>query len=228
MTRTRTDDGSPPWRPIEDEPSELREWATERSYALPVATSGETWSIGSSARCWLRLQDRFGFVSRTHATLERGASGWSLRDAGSKNGLWLDGQRQAGFSLVPGAEIAMGTRVCRRHCDAVRSIAACSSEMTSPPRWIGDAAGRRRSPHGTDSGDSTRNFPSSRARFAMGVYGQHEERDPSCAGRTPTARPADTRVHRARQRVLTDDHGRGPHARSRKRPVAAGRLAFKR
>jgi pSer/pThr/pTyr-binding forkhead associated (FHA) protein len=95
------------WLPLEDEPIQLREWGTDRVYALP-APGADEWTIGASAQSWLHLQDNEGFVSRKHARILYGQTGWIIADAHSKNGLWLDGERQAEFPLTPGAEIGIG------------------------------------------------------------------------------------------------------------------------
>jgi FHA domain-containing protein len=38
---------------------------------------------------------------------DRGA--WTLTDAGSKNGLWLDDARRSSFVLAPGVEVGIGS-----------------------------------------------------------------------------------------------------------------------
>jgi hypothetical protein len=50
-----------------------------------------------------------GTASRLHAVIERFPSGWSLRDMGSRNGTFLNGDRIAGErALRPGDEIRVG------------------------------------------------------------------------------------------------------------------------
>lgn len=92
---------------FDDEPMQLREWATERVYALPPPSTHEK-IIGAGSRAWLRIQDGDGFVSRRHASLRFENDRWTIKDDGSKNGLWIDGQRVTEFSLTPGAEIGLG------------------------------------------------------------------------------------------------------------------------
>ncbi len=48
-------------------------------------------------------------VSRRHAVVVHGDSGWVLRDTGSLNGTHLDGARLAEIPLVPGRSVRLGT-----------------------------------------------------------------------------------------------------------------------
>jgi len=106
MARTKTDPGAIAGA-LDDQPMQLREWGTNRVYPLPPHRAGD-WLIGSSTECWLRLQDREQFISRRHAVLRLDGDSWFVADAGSKNGLWIDGQRVDLSPLLPGAEIAIG------------------------------------------------------------------------------------------------------------------------
>jgi hypothetical protein len=95
------------WR-INDEVTQLREWASERVHPLPLRR-GDTWTIGSANGCWLRLEDPELRVSRKHAQLTyEPPEGWTLADLQSKNGLLLDGTPRVSFPLKPGAEVAIG------------------------------------------------------------------------------------------------------------------------
>ena len=47
-------------------------------------------------------------VSRRHAEIRRGAEGWSVRDAGSLNGTYVNRQRVDDRQLQPGDEIQIG------------------------------------------------------------------------------------------------------------------------
>ena len=56
----------------------------------------------------LRIDLADGRVSVEHAHIERGPAGWTIRDAGSKNGLFIDGQRVDSHVLGDGAWIEIG------------------------------------------------------------------------------------------------------------------------
>lgn len=49
---------------------------------------GESAVVGRSPKCEVFLNDMT--VSRSHAVLERVAEGWSIRDTGSFNGVWVN------------------------------------------------------------------------------------------------------------------------------------------
>jgi hypothetical protein len=97
------------WR-INDEVSQLREWASETVHPLPAPLSpGDKRTIGSSSTCWLRLQDPELRISRQHAQLTYALpEGWTLTDLQSKNGLSLDGTPRMSFPLTPGVEVSIG------------------------------------------------------------------------------------------------------------------------
>jgi hypothetical protein len=103
---TNTDVGGARW-PITDEVIRLRAWGTEHCHVLPT-TPGDEWVIGSGPACWLRLEDSKGRISRQHARLSRKDDKWVLRDAGSKNGMVVDGTRRDKIILEPGLEIWFG------------------------------------------------------------------------------------------------------------------------
>jgi len=106
MAKTKTDPGAIACT-VADRPMQLREWGTDRVYPLPPHKSGD-WSIGADSICWLQLHDAQRFVSRRHAVLHLEGESWFVSDAGSKNGLWLDGERIASAALMPGAELGIG------------------------------------------------------------------------------------------------------------------------
>jgi hypothetical protein len=91
------------WR-IEDPVIQLREWGSVRTYEVPETTVERT--VGSSRDCHIQLTD--DRVSRVHARLVRDGVTWWIHDAGSKNGVWIDGMRRASFMLEPGVEIGLG------------------------------------------------------------------------------------------------------------------------
>jgi pSer/pThr/pTyr-binding forkhead associated (FHA) protein len=47
-------------------------------------------------------------VSLRHATVERTAEGWLLRDAGSRNGTWVNGERVGEHLLGDGDQLQLG------------------------------------------------------------------------------------------------------------------------
>lgn len=108
MVRTKTDPAAVA-RAVDDEPTRLRDWGTDRTYPFPPPAGGE-WLIGSDPDCWLQLRDAQQYVSRRHALLFRDGARWHILDAKSKNGLWIDGERTSSAALVPGAEIGLGRR----------------------------------------------------------------------------------------------------------------------
>ena len=65
--------------------------------------------IGRDANCEVHLPDRQ--VSRRHAVVRRERTEYRLEDAGSKNGLWLNGTPVDGFALLnDGDEISVAAR----------------------------------------------------------------------------------------------------------------------
>ncbi|HEU4728256.1 MAG TPA: FHA domain-containing protein [Kofleriaceae bacterium] len=86
----------------------LRQWGTDIVYPLPSEPNGEL-IVGTDEACALRLDDPR--VSHQHAALAWRRGGWHLRDLGSKNGLWRDGARHAGFLVAPGIEIKIGRTI---------------------------------------------------------------------------------------------------------------------
>lgn len=73
-------------------------------------------------------------VSRLHAVLERFAAGWSIRDLGSRNGTFVNGERIVGArSLHPGDEILVGqTRLVLRGSGA--DARGQTVALDEPPR----------------------------------------------------------------------------------------------
>jgi len=81
---TRTDPGATGWR-INDDVVRLREWGTDIIHRLPQAP-WDSAVIGTAESCALQVVDPSGFTSPEHARLDRGPSGWLVRDLASKNG----------------------------------------------------------------------------------------------------------------------------------------------
>lgn len=74
---------------------------------LPSAGEG---LIGTAEGCQIRLEDRTARVSRKHARIWREHERWMIEDAGSRNGLRIDGVRvgRGASSIDPGVEIGIG------------------------------------------------------------------------------------------------------------------------
>jgi DNA-binding SARP family transcriptional activator len=85
----------------------LEVW-TDRGRHL-LALRGDSLTIGRSSASGLQIPD--ATVSRTHAVLERDTGGWSVRDAGSANGTFLNGRvvTATGHPLQPGDEVTVGS-----------------------------------------------------------------------------------------------------------------------
>ncbi len=74
-----------------------------------------------------------GTVSRLHAVLERFSSGWVLRDVGSRNGTFVNGERVFGERVLrPGDELRVGqTRLVYRADASAPAVTA--TETAQPP-----------------------------------------------------------------------------------------------
>jgi len=103
---TRTDSIARDWD-IDDEVIRLREWSTGSVHQLPEAPD-DALTVGAAGTCSIRLNDPSGRVSRLHAHLVKDQTKWSIRDAGSKNGLRGDGVQRRELLLEPGVEIGIG------------------------------------------------------------------------------------------------------------------------
>src|SRR6478672_3252082 len=103
----------------------LRRWRMPESDALrlklrdpdgqerEVSFTQDVVTIGRSHECDLPLES--GFISRNHARLSfmgsgaSGGGGWQIVDEGSKNGVFVNGQRIAGSTAVkPGDALRIG------------------------------------------------------------------------------------------------------------------------
>lgn len=102
---TKTDTNKFEWA-LTDEVVRLREWATDRIFPLPQELNEAV--LGTSEECQVRLTDPSGMTSRMHARLVRDRATWTIHDAGSKNGIRLDGGVRPSFVLEPGSEIGIG------------------------------------------------------------------------------------------------------------------------
>jgi hypothetical protein len=103
---TKDDPARDEWA-CDDNVIHLRAWGAGTIYALPEPPFDDL-TVGAGEACWLRLDDPLGRVSRLHAHLVRNQSKWLLRDAGSRNGVRVDGSRRSEIMLEPGLEIGIG------------------------------------------------------------------------------------------------------------------------
>ncbi len=104
--------------------------------------------LGRSDEVHVALADRL--ASRRHAGIFRRGSGWVLRDLGSRNGTWVDGEPIKEIPLQDGMTIRIGlTELVFRHVVAASETAG---EAASGPRLVrsgpverieGDAVSRR-------------------------------------------------------------------------------------
>jgi FHA domain-containing protein len=95
---------------IDDEVIRLREWATAHVHPL-ADDAAEVLTVGTAASCAIRVRDRSRRVGRVHARLERGRGRWTVVDAGSEHGLFIDGTRCDRAELRPGLELSLGGAV---------------------------------------------------------------------------------------------------------------------
>lgn len=98
-----------------------------------VALEAERLTLGNDASNDLALTGD-GAVSRLHAVIERFAAGWSIRDLGSRNGTFVNGERITGdHALHPGDEVRVGrTSVALR--GPTPSHSPGTEAIDSPPR----------------------------------------------------------------------------------------------
>ena len=107
ISETTEDPGATEWR-ITDDVIRLREWGTDIIHRLPHAP-WDSAVIGTAETCTLQVVDPSGWASPEHARVDRGLSGWMVRDIGSKNGIRADGAHRAEVQLEPGIELGVGS-----------------------------------------------------------------------------------------------------------------------
>jgi ABC transport system ATP-binding/permease protein len=112
---------------------------------------GRSWVIGRDPTADVVVDDPR--VSRRHATLEWGPEGWVLRDAGSRNGTYLDGHRVS--SLAVSGEISLrlggedGAHLSLTLPDAGPNAAADPGGGEPPLREASDQLGKLSAVHAT-------------------------------------------------------------------------------
>jgi hypothetical protein len=107
IVKTRTDRGATEWH-INDDVVRLREWGTDIIHRLPQPP-WDSAVIGTADTCSLQVVDPSGYTSREHARLDRGSSGWTVRDLDSKNVTHADGARRTEVRLETGIELGIGS-----------------------------------------------------------------------------------------------------------------------
>ena len=119
----------PGWCEVVDPYLEI--WRRSGREVAPLA--GRPVTIGRSQDTTLRLTDDTE-VSRLHAVIEKVASGWSVRDLGSRNGTHVNGERVLGERVLrPDDEIQVGgVRVFFRADDVGGSHTVTRSVSRAP------------------------------------------------------------------------------------------------
>lgn len=95
----------------------------------------EAVSVGRSPDNALALSEDDA-VSRRHAVFERSGSGWSVRDTGSSNGTFVNGDRlHAAHSLSPGDQVVVGGTTITYHASQASQPAAAAgpAAAAAPP-----------------------------------------------------------------------------------------------
>jgi len=73
---------------------------------FPLPAGGDVYSVGRAPESDIFLDDVT--VSRRHAEFRHGAQGWSIRDAGSLNGTYVNRKRVNDRQLIGGEEVQIG------------------------------------------------------------------------------------------------------------------------
>jgi ABC transport system ATP-binding/permease protein len=72
-----------------------------------IVRPGQPVVIGRDASCELAVDGRL--VSRRHAEVDVAEDGWMVRDLGSRNGTFVNGQKAAFIAVVDGGEVRLGS-----------------------------------------------------------------------------------------------------------------------
>ena len=108
-----------------------------------VELAGPEVLIGRDPSCDLVLSDER--CSRRHAVLADGPEGLTIRDAGSANGIWVNGRQLRRSRLRPGDTVRLGDTVIRILPEAAETVlataadlrrTAASSRAPSPPPFL--------------------------------------------------------------------------------------------
>lgn len=109
----------------------LEVWAAGGATLVPLET--ERVSLGKDESNDIALADDTT-VSRLHAVLERFAAGWSVRDLGSRNGTFVNGERVfAERRLQHGDELRLGRSRLVFRASAVRPATVTDVGAEPPP-----------------------------------------------------------------------------------------------
>lgn len=94
--------------------------------------------IGRGIDCDIVLADPL--CSRVHAELVQEEDGWWVRDAESRNGTYVDGERIDALRLVPGCRLRLGTTEFSFHCSAQPPTQAASHGVNLTQSIVQEAA----------------------------------------------------------------------------------------
>jgi pSer/pThr/pTyr-binding forkhead associated (FHA) protein len=129
-----------------------------------VSFTQDVITIGRSHECDLPLES--GFISRNHARMSYVNGGWQIVDEGSKNGVFVNGQRIAGSTAVKaGDALRIGdyrVAVLADAAEAVAPEADADRTLVINPAMLDDLDLSRRSPAGAASGSAMPGSPLTR------------------------------------------------------------------
>lgn len=104
-----------------------------RSGREVAVLGGEAVTIGRGQETAVRLADD-AEVSRLHAVIERVASGWSVRDLGSRNGTYVNTERTLGERVLrPDDEIQVGGVRIFFRAEDVAGSSTVTRALSRPP-----------------------------------------------------------------------------------------------
>jgi transcriptional regulator with AAA-type ATPase domain len=118
----------------------LRGLLPEDSLRYPLV--GARWVLGRDQACDIRL--RYAGVSRTHAEIIRRGPLYSVRDLGSTNGVYLEGERVEHGGIAPGALLRLGDWLGT--FEEAGNDPLVDFQEIAPDLWGGDVLHRALSP----------------------------------------------------------------------------------